>query len=106
LLAISQTDSAPILLVASAAFGFSVGNLITLPTLIINREFDAGSFAVVMGLSTAMTGTIGALGPGLVGLVRSWADDYGAALALCICLQLIAAMIVLRGEKRPDVSFQ
>jgi MFS family permease len=104
LLAISQTDSVSILFGACAAFGFSVGNLITLPTLIINREFDAAGFAVVMGLSTAMTGTIGALGPGLLGLVRSWSGDYGVALALCISLQLIAAMIVLRGEKRLDVS--
>jgi cyanate permease len=106
LFAISQTDNAPIVFAASATFGFSVGNLITLPPLIIHREFEAGSFAVVMGLSTAMTGAIGALGPVLVGLVRGWSGDYGAALALCISLQLLAATIVLKAGKRPDVSIQ
>ena len=34
-------------------------------------------------------------GAGLVGLVRSWSGRYDTALALCIALQLIAAVIVL-----------
>jgi MFS family permease len=100
LLIITQTDNAPIVLVACAVFGFSIGNLITLPPLIIHREFEATAFAVVMGLSTAVTGTIGALGPGLVGLVRGWSGDYGVALAICILLELVAAAIVLGGQER------
>ncbi len=100
LYAISQTDEAPILLIASAVFGFSIGNLITLPPLIIHREFEAGSFAVVMGLSTAITGAVGALGPVLVGLVRGWSGNYGVALAVCILFELVAAAIVLGGQKR------
>jgi MFS family permease len=104
LLTITQTDNAPTVFAACAIFGFSVGNLITLPPLIIHREFEAGAFAVVMGLSTAMTGTIGALGPGLVGLVRAWSGDYGVALALCISLELAAAMIVLGGKKAGIVA--
>jgi MFS family permease len=53
LLTILQFDSVPIVLAACAVFGFSVGNLITLPPLIIHREFNAASFVVVMGLSNA-----------------------------------------------------
>jgi MFS family permease len=103
LLAIMQSDNALTVFAACAIFGFSVGNLITLPPLIIHREFEASAFAVVMGLSTAMTGTIGALGPGLVGLVRAWSDDYGVALALCVCLELTAAMIVLGSGKKAGI---
>jgi cyanate permease len=77
-------------------FGFSVGNLITLPPLIIHREFSAASFVVVMGLSNAISGIIGAFGPVLVGMVRGWTGDYGAALALCIVLELVAAAIVVQ----------
>jgi MFS family permease len=95
LLAIIQTDDASVLFAACAIFGFTIGNLITLPPLIIHREFDAAAFAVVMGLSTAASGIVGALGPGLIGLVRSWSDGYEAALALCIMLELVAAVIVL-----------
>jgi MFS family permease len=94
LLAIRQTDAVPVILAASATFGFSVGNLITLPPLIIHREFSAGSFVVVMGLSTAISGTVGALGPGLIGIIRGWSSDYAVALLACIVLELVAAAIV------------
>ena len=96
LLVIRQTDTVPIILAASAVFGFSVGNLITLPPLIIHREFSAASFVVVMGLSTAISGTVGALGPGLIGVIRGWSSNYDAALLVCIVLQLVAAAIVAR----------
>jgi MFS family permease len=96
LLIILQSDTVPIVLAACAIFGFSVGNLITLPPLIIHREFSAASFVVVMGLSNAVSGTICALGPGIVGLVRGWSGNYDTALALCIALELAAAVIVIQ----------
>jgi MFS family permease len=96
LFTILQSDSVPIVLAACAVFGFSVGNLITLPPLIIHREFSAASFVVVMGLSNAISGIIGAFGPVLVGMVRGWSGDYDAALALCIVLELVAAAIVVQ----------
>jgi MFS family permease len=96
LLTILQSNSVPIVLVACAVFGFSVGNLITLPPLIIHREFSAASFVVVMGLSNAISGVVGALGPGLVGMVRDWTGGYDAALALCIALELVAAAIIVQ----------
>jgi MFS family permease len=96
LLIILETDSVPMILAACAVFGFSVGNLITLPPLIIHREFSAASFVVVMGLSNAISGTVGALGPGLAGIVRGWSGNYDAVLALCIALELVAAVIVVQ----------
>lgn len=96
LLVILQTGNVLVVLSACAAFGFSVGNLITLPALIIHREFEPGGFAVVMGLSNAISGTVAALGPGLVGLIRSWSGDYRVALVLCIMLELVAAVIVVQ----------
>jgi MFS family permease len=104
LLAIIQTDNATALFAACAVFGFTVGNLITLPPLIIHREFNATAFAVVMGLSTALSGIVGALGPGLVGLVRTLSGGYAVALALCIALELVAAVVVLCGGKRQKTS--
>ena len=95
LLTILQTDSVPLVLAACAVFGFSVGNLITLPPLIIHREFSAASLAIVMGLSNAISGTVGALGPALLGLIRGWSGDYNLALAVCIVLELVAAALVI-----------
>jgi predicted MFS family arabinose efflux permease len=99
LLTILETDSVPMILAACAVFGFSVGNLITLPPLIIHREFSATSFVVVMGLSNAISGTVAALGPGLAGIVRGLSGGYDAVLALCIALELVAAAIVV--QRRP-----
>jgi hypothetical protein len=48
-----------------------------------------------MGLFTSISGTVGALGPGLLGLIRGWRGDYDAALLLAITLEAIAAAIVL-----------
>src|SRR5216683_4369321 len=42
-----------LLIAACALFGFSVGNLITLPSLIVQREFDPRSFGVLISLITA-----------------------------------------------------
>jgi predicted MFS family arabinose efflux permease len=102
LLAITKTDNATALFAACSVFGFTIGNLITLPPLIIHREFNATAFTVVMGLSTALSGIVGALGPGFVGLVRSLSGGYTVALALCIALELVAAVIVLCGGKRQE----
>jgi MFS family permease len=100
LLAMILTDDASVLFAACAVFGFTIGNLITLPPLIIHREFDAATFTMVMGLSTAASGIIGALGPGVIGLVRGRSDDYDAALALCIMMELVAAVIVIAGCRK------
>jgi MFS family permease len=100
LMIITQTGSAVVLFASCAALGFSVGNLITLPPMIIHREFEASAFTVVLGLSTAISGIVCAFGPGMVGLVRSLSGGYGAALALCIALELVAAVIVLGGRRQ------
>jgi cyanate permease len=81
-------------------FGFSVGNLITLPPLIIHREFKAADFGIVMGLSTSISGIVNALGPGVVGLLRAATGGYTAPLMLCVMLQLVAAAIVLHRPGR------
>ena len=104
LLVITQTDKAAALFAACSVFGFTIGNLITLPPLIIHRQFNATDFTVVMGLSTAFSGIVGALGPGLVGLVRSLSGGYAVGLTLCIALELVAAVVVLYGGKRRETS--
>jgi MFS family permease len=96
----TQTGDATVLLAACAVYGFSVGNVITFPSLIIQREFETAAFGMLIGLSTGLSQFTYAFGPGLLGLARDATGDYGAALSLCIALNLIAAAIVLR---RPNV---
>ena len=98
---VTQTQDAATLLGACAVYGFSVGNVITFPSLIVQREFPAASFGMLMGLSTGVSQFTYAFGPGLVGIVRDATGGYGTALALCIALNLAAAAIVWR---RPQAA--
>ena len=96
LIVMTQTTDTSTLLAACAVYGFSVGNLITFPALIIQREFDAAAFGMLVGLSTAITQFTYAFGPGLLGLVRDLTGSYTAPLLLCVALNLIAAAMVVR----------
>lgn len=89
-------ENVTVLFAACAVYGFSVGNLITFPALIIQREFPAASFGLIVGLSTAITQFTYAFGPGLIGIVRDAAGTYTASLLVCIGLNLVAAAIVMR----------
>ena len=69
------------LLIACAVYGFSAGNLVTLPSLVIQREFEAEAFGMVVGLAWAITQFTYAFGPGILGALRDLTGGYGAPLA-------------------------
>jgi len=99
LFCMTQTTDPTLLLICCAAYGFSVGNIITLPSLIMQREFPPLSFSLVLGLSTAIGTFAGALGPGLIGLIRGATGDYVVALLVCMALKLVGGAIVLIREQ-------
>jgi len=82
------------------AFGLNVGNVITLPPLIVQREFPPIAYAVVVGMVSAATQFASAFGPALLGLVRDLAGGYGQALMLCVLLNGIASVLVLLRRRR------
>ena len=96
-----QTRDETILLAACALYGFSVGNLITLPALVIQREFEAASFGMLIGLLTAIGQVTYSMGPAVIGLVRDATGGYATALALCVVINVVAAVLILR---RPNSS--
>jgi predicted MFS family arabinose efflux permease len=87
------------LIAACALFGFSVGNLITLPALIVQREFDPRAFGVLVSLITAINQITYAFGPGVIGLLRDMSGSYSLPFYGCVGLELIAAvLIMIRGR--------
>ncbi len=95
----SRNDVA--LIAACALFGFSVGNLITLPALIVQREFDPRSFGVLISLITAINQVTYAFGPGVVGLLRDVSGSYVLPFYGCVGLELVAAMLIMiRGRSK------
>ncbi|MFO1029278.1 MAG: MFS transporter [Acetobacteraceae bacterium] len=77
-------------------FGLSVGNVITFPALIVQREFPATVFSRVISLSSACGQFTFALSPALLGAIRDMTGSYGPVLALCIGFQIAAAVLVAR----------
>jgi predicted MFS family arabinose efflux permease len=91
-----------VLIAACALFGFSVGNLITLPSLIVQREFDPRSFGVLISLITAINQVTYAFGPGVIGLLRDASGSYALPFYGCVGLELIAAVLIMvRGRGAP-----
>ncbi|WP_426412517.1 MFS transporter [Bradyrhizobium ganzhouense] len=103
LLVLLQSQSPAVLLLCCAVYGFSIGNMITFPPLIIQREIGSTAFAAAMGLGTSISGIVSAFGPGIIGLVRSVSGDYTMAFAVCVVLDVVAAGVVLwRPGKRAE----
>jgi MFS family permease len=88
------------LYLGSLVFGLSVGNVVTLPSLIVQREFSARSFGLVIGLSS-MVGQLGlSAGPALLGAVHDATGAYFAPIGLCIGLEVLAGALVLARPRR------
>src|ERR1700737_670087 len=97
LLIIINSRNDVVLIGCCALFGFSVGNLITLPSLIVQREFDPRAFGVLISLITAINQVTYAFGPGIVGLLRDASGSYALPFYGCIGLELRAAVLIMLG---------
>ncbi|HMN79097.1 MAG TPA: MFS transporter [Burkholderiaceae bacterium] len=90
-------SSAPwLLLAACVVYGFSVGNVITLAALIVQKEFPARSYGTVVGLSTAIGQVTYSFGPAVYGWLRDLSDGYRVPLLFGISLLTIAGIVVLQ----------
>ncbi|MGE5152109.1 MAG: MFS transporter, partial [Rhodospirillaceae bacterium] len=76
-------------------FGFGVGNLITLPGLIVQQEFPRRDFARAVSLNVAINQLVAALGPYLLGVLHDLSGSYRTSLMACLILQAAAAVLVL-----------
>jgi MFS family permease len=95
LFVIARLSHAATLYVACVVFGLSVGNLITLPALIVQREFEPGSFGMIVGLLVAVSTVTYAFGPSALGALRDLTGNYTASIFLCIGAELLAAAVIL-----------
>jgi MFS family permease len=84
-----------------ALFGLGVGNLTTLPGLVLAAEWPRERFGPLVGLVVGINQFTFAFGPSLVGVVRDLAGSYPAALGACMGLEALAAVLVLLGPGRP-----
>lgn len=81
-------------------FGFGVGNLITLPGLIVQQEFPRRDFARAVSLNVAINQLVAAVGPSILGILHDLSGSYRSSLMACLALQAAAAILVLWRPRR------
>jgi MFS family permease len=91
---VATRDALP-LFIAVAVFGFSVGNLITFPALIVQREFEPASFGMLTALVSSVWQIGASTGPLLLGAIHDLAGSYTAPIFVCAALDLAAAVVIL-----------
>ncbi len=101
LIAMALFPSPWALMALSVSYGLTVGNITTLPPIIIRREFGAASFGAVFGASAMMTAVLMAMGPSLFGSIRQAFGSYAPALLLGAALDLVAVAALLWGGRKP-----
>ena len=95
LIVLLRAESAAELYAGCILFGLGVGNQITFPGLIVQQEFPRAHFSRVIGLVAAINQLTFASGPSILALMRDRTGDYQAALALCLGLLAVSALLVL-----------
>lgn len=87
---LGSSGSAVAIFAGCFLFGMGVGNLITLPPLLVRDEFGQESFGTVFGVVAAAVQIGVAAGPGLMGLLRDTLGSYHLALWCLVALELVA----------------
>ena len=94
-----QAESAAPVYAGCVLLGLSVGNMVTLPSMIVQAEFPAEEFGRVISLLLSINQVTFAFGPAILGALRDWSGDYAAAFALCLALQIVSTVVVLLGRR-------
>jgi MFS family permease len=84
-------------------FGLGVGNLISLPPLIAQQEFEPAAVGTVVVLITALNQAVFAFAPAIFGVLKEMTDGYAVPFAIAACLQILAAIAIM-SCRRPSVA--
>jgi MFS family permease len=101
---LSFSQSMAALAVNCFAFGAVVGNVVTLPALIVLKEFGLRSFGTVVSSVNAITHSTFALGPLTVGVIYDRWGGYVTAWQVFAAIDVLALMLTIVGLKRANRS--
>lgn len=100
---LAASASAPALLCGCILFGLGVGNLVSLPPLIIQKEFAIRDVATAVALSVAINQAVFAFAPAVLGAIRDLEGGYLGPFALAAAIQLASAAVILAVRRRGAV---
>jgi cyanate permease len=92
---LTVASGVPFLLCGCVLFGLGVGNLISLPPLIIQREFPASDVGRAVALTVAINQAVFAFAPSILGVLRDIEGSYTVPFAVVAGMQLAASLIVI-----------
>ena len=99
LAALALAQSPLLIVAASLTYGLTVGNVTTLPSIIVRREFGSRSFGAVYGLAALVIGLCTAIGPSFYGTLFELSGGYPAPMAFAAALNICGAAIILSGRR-------
>ena len=91
-------NGAALLTLGCVLFGLGIGNLVSLPPLIAQQEFNREDVVSVVALVVAINQAVFAFAPAVVGAIRNATSDYTLPFAIVVCTQLLAAVVILLGR--------
>jgi len=80
-------------------FGLGVGNLVSLPPLIAQREFRPADVGTVVALITAINQAVFAFAPAIFGGLRDLTGSYVVSFLVAAAVQALAAAIIAVGRR-------
>jgi MFS family permease len=88
------------LIAGCVLFGLGIGNLLSLPPLILQSEQPSADVGRALALLTAVNQVLYAFAPGAFGLARDLTGDYTLPFLAALAIQLVSAAIVARRPRR------
>lgn len=103
---LAEGHSVPLLLSGVVLFGLGIGNVTSLPPLIVQAEFAKADVPRAIALSTAIAQASFAFAPAVFGIIRLWSSAGAAAgssdaplfFIVAACVQILAAAVYLLGR--------
>jgi cyanate permease len=102
------TDNVPLTYLLTLVFGFTIGNVYMMMSLLVGEVFGTVSFGTVFGLVSLVGQTGSGIGPFAVGWLEDATGSYSRPFALSASATVAAALaiVALRPPRplAPDVS--
>jgi cyanate permease len=96
---LALTSSTPTLLIGCVMFGLGIGNLVLLPPIIAQAEFESADIPRVVALVTAINQAVFAFAPFAFGALHDLTGSYTVPFSTAAVFELAAGVIVLTGRQ-------
>jgi ribosomal protein S18 acetylase RimI-like enzyme len=96
---LALTSGTPTLLMGCALFGLGIGNLVLLPPIIAQAEFEPADIPRVVATVTAVNQAVFAFAPLAFGLLHDLTGGYAVPFTAAAVCELAAGTIVLTGRE-------